>query len=120
GQPAIGDLAVEAGVIGLGDLQLLVLGTVVDGRSGERVAVDVEVRTLRRGHVVGDLRIGRDRPGRAALVADLVLDIDAVGAAAEHQRLGDLDALGRGPGERHAQYVEAVREAEAGERRAAL
>ena len=107
--PAARDVARESAVFGVGAVELLVLDAVVVRGALEGVALDREHAALDGGVVAQDLRVGRRDPRRRAAVLDIVLQVDAVLPATQHEGLGDGDARrGVAPGERYAQFIRTV------------
>ena len=107
GEPAVAHFEGQVTVLRVGGVELAILGAVVNRRTVERVTLDIEHRALGGRIIAQDLRVRARSPGRAAAVVDLVLHVDAVLAAVEHEGLGDRHCA-LTPGERHAQLVAAI------------
>src|SRR5437763_10531650 len=107
GEPAGAHFEGQWTVLRVGVFELAVLGAVVNRRTVERVTLDIEHRALGGWIVAQDPRVRARGPGRAAAVVDLVLHVDAVLAAVEHEGLGDPQRA-LTPGERHAQLVAGI------------
>ena len=108
GEPAVAHFEGQVTVLRVGDVELAVLGAVVNRRTMEGVTFDIEHGALGGRIIAQDLRVRARSPGRAAAVVYLVLHVDAVLAAMEHEGLGDRDSRRIGPGERYAQLVAAI------------
>jgi hypothetical protein len=80
GDPAALDVARQVALVRVVEDELLVLGAVVEGRTLERIALDIEHRALDRDVVAQDLHVRRADQG-SALRFSTVLEPDPVPAA---------------------------------------
>src|SRR5256885_7691329 len=103
GNPAVAHLEREVAVLGVRGVELAVLRAVVQRRSMEGVALNVEHGAFRARVVTQNLRVRRGLPRGVTAVLQRVLDPDAVLAAPEDERFRDADALSVRPREWHAQ-----------------
>ena len=118
GQPAVGDGLGELAVLVALDVELAVLGAVVDCRSLEGIGLDVEIRTRRVFPVAQELRIRGQFAGGGRVVAHVIDQIDGIAAAGQHKGLGDGETMAVAPDQRHAQFGRARTEFEGAAARA--
>ena len=110
GHPAVAECLLERRVFLVLDVELLVLLAVVNDRTTERVALDVEHRAFLRVHMAHELQVRGGLPIAAGGVLHVVDDVEAVLARFEDVRLHHGDALPVRPRERHAEFFRAGRQ----------
>jgi hypothetical protein len=100
GDPAVLDVRFESAVLVLLDVETAIAFAVGNRRPAVRVRFDLEIRALDVLVVTHDLHVRRCLPIAAAVVLDVVAQVDAIRAGIERVGLGDGDAV-FAPGQRH-------------------